>query len=381
MIQRNLIKQFLNASAACTGVFVCLASALAMPAYANQANELKGVKSEISRQQQQLKSSQSELNKLQAQLKKHELSISEIDQKIRQSEINLKKANNKLSQYQTKYGNLELVKQKQLESLEELVKSYYVSRKKYDAASLLQGTDKAELDRINHYIQHLAQMRSDTIAALSDTETQLDDTALALKQEREQIANLLASQKKQRSQLTQSQSGRKKTIAKINASIRKDKNYLSELQRNETRLKAEIEKAKKRNAVPMNGLAKQKGKLPWPLKGKVLHRYGSKQDGQLVWKGTVISATHRQPVKAVYSGTVVFAEYLRGYGLMVLIDHGKGDMTLYGYNHALTKKEGDKVTAGETIALAGDTGGQDRVSLYFEIRRNSEAQDPRRWLR
>ena len=76
----------------------------------------------------------------------------------------------------------------------------------------------------------------------------------------------------------------------------------------------------------------------------------------------------------------MFAEYLRGYGLVVLLDHGKGDMTLYGFNQSLLKKEGDKVTAGETIALAGDTGGQSQPALYFEIRRNSKAEDPTRWL-
>ncbi len=160
---------------------------------------------------------------------------------------------------------------------------------------------------------------------------------------------------------------------------------MAELQRNETRLKAEIAKAEKaarerRNAIPMDGLAKRKGKLPWPIKDKVLHNYGSRQTGQINWKGMVINAKYGQQVKSVYSGTVVFAEYLRGYGLVVLLDHGKGDMTLYGFNQALLKKEGDKVKAGEAIALAGNTGGQTRPSLYFEIRRNSQAQNPKSWL-
>ncbi|GAM55365.1 cell wall endopeptidase [Vibrio ishigakensis] len=130
----------------------------------------------------------------------------------------------------------------------------------------------------------------------------------------------------------------------------------------------------------MDGLAKQRGKLPWPVKGRVLHTYGSTQGGQADWKGMVINANYEQPVKAVYPGKVVFADYLRGYGLVMLIDHGKGDMTLYGYNQVLTKKEGDKVTAGETIALAGDTGGQSRASVYFELRRNSRTENPQRWL-
>jgi len=389
MIQMSLTKQkFFNASALRTGVLSCLlplalgASVMlsAPHAHANQA-ALKGVKTEISRQQQQLTSSQKKLNQLQNELKKHELAISNQTKKIHSSEQSLRSANKKLSQYQTQHGQLEKQKQQQAETLKELVKTYYITRRKYDTATLFQGDDKAELDRISHYFQHLAKQRAEAITALNKTESQIDATHQALKQEQQQIASLLETQKKRRSDLQRSQKNRKQTLAKIQGSIKNDKNYLAELQRNENRLKAEIAKAAKRNAVPMDGIAKQRGKLPWPLKGKTLHSFGTKQTGQVSWKGMVIAAKYEQPVKSVYSGTVVFAEYLRGYGLVVLLDHGKGDMTLYGFNQTLLKKEGDKVRAGETIALAGDTGGQDRASLYFEIRRNSEAQNPKKWLR
>jgi septal ring factor EnvC (AmiA/AmiB activator) len=242
-----------------------------------------------------------------------------------------------------------------------------------------------EEDRISHYYQHLAKARTTTIKAIEQTQTELEESQRLRKAEQEQIASLLKQQTTKRDQLAKTQAKRKKTVGSIKKSISGDQNYLAELQRNEARLKAEIAKAEKaarerRNAVPMDGLAKRKGKLPWPIKGKVLHNYGSRQTGQVNWKGMVINASYGQQVKSVYSGTVVFAEYLRGYGLVVLLDHGKGDMTLYGFNQALLKKEGDKVKAGEAIALAGDTGGQSRPSLYFEIRRNSQAQNPKSWL-
>ena len=118
----------------------------------------------------------------------------------------------------------------------------------------------------------------------------------------------------------------------------------------------------------MDGLAKQKAVFLGQLRGQ-FYNYGSRQTGQINWKGMVINAAYGQAIKAVYSGTVVFSvDYLRGYGLVILLDHGKGDMTLYGFNQSLLKKEGDKISAGETIALAGDTGGQSKASLYFEIR-------------
>ena len=107
---------------------------------------------------------------------------------------------------------------------------------------------------------------------------------------------MLKQQSEKRSSLASTQSKRKGTLSKIQKSIKDDKRYLSELQRNETRLKAEIAKAAKRNAVPMDGIAKQRGKLPWPLKGRVLHNFGTKQTGQVNWKGMVLSANYGQQV-------------------------------------------------------------------------------------
>ncbi|MBD1558458.1 peptidoglycan DD-metalloendopeptidase family protein [Vibrio sp. S9_S30] len=378
----NLQHSF-NAGAFRAGVFSCLLifiSMLSNHALAASQTELTGVKTEISRQQQQLDKAQKQLNNLQGELKKHELSINAIEQAIKQTEAHLKKANTNVNQYQQQKSALEKQQKTQSDTLKELVKTYYITRRKYDAATLLQNDNKAELDRISHYFQHLAKERSKAIEALMATETELETTHRALKQKQQEISDLLATQQSKKKALTDSQTNRKKTISQIKNTVKNDKTYLSELQRNENRLKAEIAKAVKRAAIPMNGLTQQKGRLPWPLRGTVLHHYGTKQTGQVNWKGMVISAKHQQPVKAVYSGTVVFAEYLRGYGLLVLVDHGKGDMTLYGFNQTLMKKEGDKVQAGEIIALAGDTGGQDRTSLYFEIRRNSKAQNPTSWL-
>ncbi len=342
-------------------------------------NELSGVKSEISRQKTSLSSQQKELDKLQKSLKGEELSISNLEKEINSTKQQLTASEAKLKQLKQQQKQLTKVKAEQTDKLEQLLQTYYVTERAKAPSNIL--NNGVEEDRMSQYFQHLAKERSKAIEALAETKQQLDATEHQLNVETQQIEALLKSQTIKRDKLAKSQSSRKSTVNKIKKSISSDKVYLAELQRNETRLKAEIAKAAKRNAVPMDGLAKQKKKLPWPIKGKVLHNYGSRQTGQINWKGMVISANYGQPVKAVYSGTVVFAEYLRGYGLVVLLDHGKGDMTLYGFNQSLTKKEGDKVRAGETIALAGDTGGQPQASLYFEIRRNSKTQNPKSWLK
>ncbi|CAH1566303.1 murein hydrolase activator EnvC family protein [Vibrio rotiferianus] len=361
-------------------ILACALSAtFSSSTFAASQQELKGVKSEINRQQQSLTSQEKKLNDLQKSLKDQELGISKLERDIKQTKSELAKADQNINKLEEKISLQEAQRQAQEEQLKQLIQTYYVTERAKANGHLL--NEGIEEDRISQYFQHLAKARSEVIDAISKITEELAHNRNQLELEKAQIENLLKQQSQKRASLASTQSNRKKTLGNIQKNIKDDKRYLAELQRNETRLKAEIAKAAKRNAVPMDGIAKQRGKLPWPLKGRVLHSFGTKQTGQVNWKGMVLSASYGQQVKAVYSGTVVFAEYLRGYGLVVLLDHGKGDMTLYGYNQALTKKEGDKVTAGEVIALAGDTGGQDRASLYFEIRRNSEAQNPKSWLK
>ncbi|SEG49546.1 murein hydrolase activator EnvC family protein [Vibrio hangzhouensis] len=370
--------QRMTALLMCLGI-TCLGLTLpASHAVASQ-NELSGVKSEINRQKKELSAQQKELDKLQKALREQEVGISNIEKEIKATSTQLTQANRNLDEFQKQIAALTEQKQTQQSILAELVQTYYVTKQNNSGSSIL-STNPDE-DRISQYYQHLAKARAETLELLAQTELELAENERALELERNQIAQLLEKQQQKRNALAKNQSSRKSTVSKIRKSISSDKTYLAELQRNETRLKAEIAKAAKRNQVPMDGLARQKGKLPWPVKGSILHSFGTKQTGQVNWKGMVIQAKYGESIKSVYSGTVVFADYLRGYGLVVLLDHGKGDMTLYGYNQTLLKKEGDKVAAGETIALAGDTGGQASSSLYFEIRRNSKVQNPKSWLR
>lgn len=355
-----------------------LAACSLSPTYAATNAELKGVSGEISRQKSSLSSQQKKLDSLQQSLKSQETTINRLENEIKQSKAALKNTNQNIAKLESKVDKLESDKKAQSDKLAELIQTYYVTQRAKSSTNILnQGVEE---DRISQYFQHLAKERANTIAELEKTVKELAQSREQLNLEKKQITTLLNQQTTKRDQLAKTQSKRKGTVSQIKKSISNDKVYLSELQRNETRLKAEIAKAAKRNTVPMDGLARQKGKLPWPLRGKTLHNYGTTQTGQIKWKGMVINADYGQSVKAVYSGTVVFADYLRGYGLVVLLDHGKGDMTLYGFNQSLLKKEGDKVAAGEKIALAGDTGGQSRPSLYFEIRRNSKTQNPKAWL-
>lgn len=365
----------------CTTALLCLMISIPATAHANDA-ELKGMKQEISRQSTVLNKQKKELSSLQRSLKKHEVSIASASTKIRNAESELSSLKQSITTLKQQQSELTQQQIGQTEVLKDLLVNYYLISRNNQLSNVLSGDDVTKVDRMTQYAQRLSEARVGAISQLEFTTVQLEEKEAALIKQQQRQSELVAQYKKEKSTLQGSQNKRQQTVSSIKKRISNENGYLNELQQNEKRLKVAIAKAKAQNNVPMDGLTRQKGRLPWPVSGaKTLHSFGTKQTGQLTWKGMVLASDYGQPVKAVYSGKVVFADWLRGYGLMVLIDHGKGDMTLYGYNQSLMKKEGDKVKAGETIAVVGDSGGQDRPSLYFEIRRNSKAQNPRSWLR
>ena len=128
-----------------------------------------------------------------------------------------------------------------------------------------------------------------------------------------------------------------------------------------------------------NGLSTN-GSLRWPVQGPILISYGSPRTAELKWKGTLIGASEGTQVKAVAPGQVVYADWLDGFGMLLVIDHGRGYMSLYGHNQSLLRQVGQSVEQGEPVALVGDSGGQDRPGLYFEIRYQGEAINPTKWL-
>jgi septal ring factor EnvC (AmiA/AmiB activator) len=133
--------------------------------------------------------------------------------------------------------------------------------------------------------------------------------------------------------------------------------------------------------IDLTGLSKLKNRLSWPVKGKVLHSFGSKKQGYLTWKGVLISAPISRQVNTIHNGTVLFSDWLKGYGLLTVIDHGNGYMSLYAHNQTLLKSIGDRVEIGEPIALVGQSGGQTSSGLYFEIRHQGKALNPKLWCR
>jgi len=187
--------------------------------------------------------------------------------------------------------------------------------------------------------------------------------------------------------LEQSRSKRKKLIAQINQKISSGGVRLKELKEDEKRLQSLLVQIQKQASQQSQTNARKrpfksrKGKMRWPANGKFKARFGTKKRGGLKWDGVLISAAEGNDVKAVYHGKVVFSDWLRGFGLMLILDHGDGYMTLYGHNQSLAKQPGDLVSTNDVVAVLGDSGGQTEPGVYFAMRHKGKPIDPSKWFK
>jgi septal ring factor EnvC (AmiA/AmiB activator) len=251
---------------------------------------------------------------------------------------------------------------------------------------LLSQESPATLGRMLVYFDYYNRARTEQIAAVSAELAKLDELESATAHAEEQLAALEAKQASELKALERSRDDRRAAVAKLDAEIR-DANAAASKLRNEERRLSEVVKrlAELSSDFPVDNeqpFARSKGKLAWPVQGRLAGDYGQPRGagGPVKWTGVLLEANAGTPVKAVYHGRVAFADWLQGLGLLVIVDHGGGYMSLYGHNEVLLKESGDWVEPGETIAQVGDSGGQARPGLYFEIRYNGEPVNPHPWI-
>jgi septal ring factor EnvC (AmiA/AmiB activator) len=265
------------------------------------------------------------------------------------------------------------------------VRSSYMTGREELFKLLLSQESPATLGRMLVYFDYYNRARSARIATVAG---ELDKLS-ALEQETARIATELAAleaaQAREIEALERSRDERRTVVAKLDADIRDGAAAVTKLRSEETRLADLVKRLGEVMAAfpvdtdePFAGL---KGKLAWPVQGRLAGDYGQPRGtGPVKWNGVLLEASAGTPVRAVYHGRVAFADWLQGLGLLVIVDHGGGYMSLYGHNEALLKDSGDWVEPGEAIAQVGDTGGQSRAGLYFEIRYNGEPVNPHPWI-
>lgn len=261
---------------------------------------------------------------------------------------------------------------------------------------LLSGRDPNQTARDLHYYSYISRAQADFIRALRNNLAGLAQLGRDARDKSAELAELVAKQLEGRKELEVQRAERKKVLARLASQIRAQHREIKSLQRDEARLSRLVEElakaivpratGKRNEKLPEAGRAEGafaalKGKLRLPTRGELINRFGTpRRDSGLSWKGLFIRGANGQEVRAVAGGRVVFAEWMRGFGNLLIIDHGQSYLTIYGNNEALLKQMGDGVNAGDAVATVGNSGGNQDSGLYFEIRHQGKAFDPLHWV-
>lgn len=351
-------------------------------------------------------------------LKESEQAISEANKKL--YEINQRQQQNKKNLMQLEAdasSTNQLLSQQQKLLSRQLYQQYSHGQPSY-LQMILQNERPSEIARDIHYFSYIAKARAELIQNMQGNLAKLtklnEETAAALKE----VDALKQKQVDERQTLQREKQEKSKVVKSLSQQIASQRGEIKKLQRDEKRLSKLVERLariiptkpkpkttknttsinvannKKTNQIIANNsalpsdefaganFATLKGKLRLPVRGDVTNRFGaSREDSGVSWKGLFIKANEGAEVKSVASGRVVFADWLRGFGNLVIVDHGDGYMSLYGYNQAILKQAGEVVRSGDAIASVGNSGGNEANGVYYELRLQSRPFDPLTWSR
>lgn len=249
----------------------------------------------------------------------------------------------------------------------------------------LNQQDPARAGRLFAYFGYFGRARAEQLATIEGRVREIDALDASLGTEQERIQRLEQAQKSEVSRLDKARSERGDVLANLAAESKARTASLQRLQREQAALEKllrELRRAGQKFPTDSRSpFAGMRGKLAWPTAGKLMARFGERRAGSVKWDGVLIGAARGTPVRAVYRGRVVYADWLAGLGLLIIIDHGGGYLSLYGHNEQLFRAVGDQVAPGDTIAGVGDSGGRAQPELYFEIRQAARPLDPSPWFR
>jgi septal ring factor EnvC (AmiA/AmiB activator) len=271
-------------------------------------------------------------------------------------------------------------------SLARYVRAAYATGRQDQFKLLLNQENPATLSRALTYYAYFNRERSERIRALATDLEELADIKESISRDTLRIAALREQKSAARQRLDGQRRRRREVVDQLTKELGTQASRLERLKQDEENLAKLVAALAKELAdipqveirqVPFRTL---KGKLPWPSVGTIRYGFGTpRANGDLSWKGVLVTAQPGTPVHAVSHGRVAFADWLRGFGLLMIIEHGDGYMSLYGHSESLFKDVGDWVDAGERIGTVGDSGGRDSSGLYFEIRHLGTPVDPIRW--
>lgn len=380
MLQRFLLSIFL--------LFSLSLSAFADPDAEEAEKRLKKIQNEISELRDLLEEKRGEQGKLQAELRTQEKRINKVSKELRDID-------NKLDTLQTTLAKKRKQKQKQLnvlekhqKALEKLALNAYMMGHQEPIKLFLNQDDPALVGRTLAYYQYFNRERLERINDINLALKDLRETERVIAAKTADLEATRAQKEASRNKLIKARKERKNVLARLSREIRKKGKSLDNLLEDEENLQNLISSINEAlSDIPPSldegtPFPKMKGKLPWPVKGSVSNQFGKQRagtQGKLRWNGVNISASRGKAVFSIARGRVAYADWMKGLGLLVIIDHGDGYMTLYGHNESLYVAPGGWVSQGDIIGTVGDSGGSNQPSLYFEIRHNRKPVNPGKW--
>jgi len=377
---------------------LCICLLAGGSAHASKQGELENLRKRIANLQQELEKTSESKSEVADALRESERAISDSNRKLADLAQQHREAERTLVQLQQQARQLEKNIQGQQALLGKMLYQQYLGGKQEYLKLLLNNHDPNQVAREMQYYEYIARSRAAWLKTLRNNLVQLHAVATQTRQKSAEVAALQEEQRLQKQTLEKDKRTHQQVLGKIALQLKQQRREIGRLQRDENHLAQLVEKISRMLAQPKgkglfsnNNLPDDrfdgspfeqlKGKLALPVKGEVSGKFGAtRPDSTVLWKGLFLRAAANQPVKAVAAGRVVFADWLRGFGNLLIIDHGKGYMSLYGNNETLYKQVGDVLHGGDTIAAVGNSGGNENSGLYFELRHEGKPLDPMKWV-
>jgi len=347
--------------------------------------ELEEVRARISELTKRMDASAASRDRLIVELQAAEVVISEKRIRLKELERERNYSAKRRAELSADLATRETELHEESRQLADQVRAAYMSGSQERIKLMLNQRDPAALGRLMTYYGYLNDYRAENIDAVTEHIHELLALRKAVAAAEARIAELARAQYAELTELNSAQERRQQLLASLKGKIADEGREIERLAAQEkdlSRLIAELTSILSDYPITSEDpFSRHRGRLTWPVAGTLVHDFGQPRvSDRLKWNGVVLAAPRGREIRSVYHGRVVFADWLAGLGLLVIIDHGEGYMTLYGYNETILKNTGDWVAPGDVIATVGDSGGQPISALYFEIRRGIRPVNPNNWI-
>lgn len=344
---------------------------------------IDAISRELERRQAAIRQRAKQLSLTERELQQLETQMGAVASELAATQQQLRTTNAEIARLLEQQKTLEAEQAEQAKWLaEQLDRAYRIGE--HDFLKLvLNQQNPADFERLHGYYGYFNRARLAKLEQLKVTQAELAEVRSELDRAQQQLVAQEAEQKRQQGVLQEQQKDQQALVRRLNQEQREDQSRIAQLERDQQELEEVLAAimAALRDEPKLDGLGNLKGKMSWPVDGQVQRLFGRVRSGTVKWKGVTIEAATGSAIQAIADGRVIYANWMRGYGLLLVLDHGDGYMSLYGHNQTILPAVGDVVRRGEEIARVGQSGGRESPGLYFEIRADGQPVNPTQWCR